>query len=969
MKRRQTVVFAFLVLCLTFVAGQVRLVNSSTLPPRRAQEINQQCGYNCQMNIAPGSPTENDMIQVTVSGEWSNSCTPSYQSYQVVGNLIRVDAVVTGGPICLDVITPWYFSVDIGPLPGGFYRVDLYITDAPHQVPATLCATQSLVVLSSSTVLITAVYYDTYLTGDPDEAFRLMNVSASAIDLTDWTVTDGEGTVTLAGTLDAGEAIWIAREADDFASEFGFPPDYEYGADTDPTVPNLALTGNLTLANTGDQLVLKDDASALVDSVVYEGGSTTGTDWSGTGVEPYGQGYFDIEGQVLYRKLDQAAGLPIADTDTAADWAQCTDDDIDGKRVMYPGWDLERYFFPATFTETAVITYAVAPDNLYETVLAEIDEATESLYYEGYTFDNAHLADAIVARMTANPGMTVTVLLEGEPTEGIDDQEKWVCQQIENAGGQVYFMYNDDAAGVHDRYDMQRGKWMVIDEEVLLTGSENLDYSSMPADDKSDGTSGNRGVWLITDAPGAVTHALDVFRHDLDPAHHRDLFRWTAGDPAYGAPPAGFTPDYTSGGTAYAVQFPTPFVANGTFAFEMVQSPENSLRDVDSLLGMVARAGSGDTVLVEQLCEYPFWGPADSNPADDPNPRLEAYIAAARRGARVRLLLDSAYDDPGDARSNTATCAYVNGIATSESLDLSCLLGNPTGTGIHNKMVLVWDGGQGYVHTGSINGSENSSKNNRELAVQVRSAQAYNYLAGVFWHDWPDTEQQSVYLPVILRKHTGMDVGDLIRSFPAPTGTQPNGLAWDGSFLWMSSYMREGGIYKLDPLDGSVLSVCTPSVAQYDGYGGLTFDGTNLWQADSYGGEIYKLRTLDCSVISSIPSPDRYPSDLAWDGKHLWVCGYPSQRMYKLDSSDGSIVAEFDIPRGVGQAQTAGLAHDGAYLWLSGASEIFKIDPSNGQVVSSIPASVSRPDSLAWDGQYMWISSFDEAVIQLIYVR
>ena len=40
--------------------------------------------------------------------------------------------------------------------------------------------------------------------------------------------------------------------------------------------------------------------------------------------------------------------------------------------------------------------------------------------------------------------MNVTILLEGEPVGGIEDQEKWICQQIENAGGQVYFMYNDE---------------------------------------------------------------------------------------------------------------------------------------------------------------------------------------------------------------------------------------------------------------------------------------------------------------------------------------------------------------------------------------------------------------------------------------------------------------------------------------------------------------------------------------------
>ena len=92
-------------------------------------------------------------------------------------------------------------------------------------------------------------------------------------------------------------------------------------------------------------------------------------------------------------------------------------------------------------------------------------------------------------------------------------------------------------------------------------------------------------------------------------------------------------------------------------------------------------------------------------------------------------MLDSVFDDPGDVRGNTATCAYVNGIASSEGLDLACKLGNPTGNGIHNKMVLVLDDGQGYVHTGSINGSENSSKNNREFAVQVQSRAAYDYLS------------------------------------------------------------------------------------------------------------------------------------------------------------------------------------------------------------------------------------------------
>jgi hypothetical protein len=46
--------------------------------------------------------------------------------------------------------------------------------------------------------------------------------------------------------------------------------------------------------------------------------------------------------------------------------------------------------------------------------LAEINQATAGIYDQGYTFKNAHLADAIVARMTAVPTMTVTLLLDAD---------------------------------------------------------------------------------------------------------------------------------------------------------------------------------------------------------------------------------------------------------------------------------------------------------------------------------------------------------------------------------------------------------------------------------------------------------------------------------------------------------------------------------------------------------------------------
>lgn len=354
--------------------------------------------------------------------------------------------------------------------------------------------------------------------------------------------------------------------------------------------------------------------------------------------------------------------------------------------------------------------------------------------------------------MTAvNRGVAVTVLLEGAPPGGLPAQEKYNCQRLEAAGGQCWFMISDDANDVFDRYRFIHAKFMLIDGQRVVIGSENLSPNSLPYDDKSDGTWGRRGVLLSTDAAGVVSHVQSIFDDDFDVAHHVDLRRWLITDTVYGPPPVGFVPVTQTGGITYAVHFPEPFVLADEFAFEVVQSPENSLRDVDGLLGLIGRAGMGDQLWVQQLEERPYWGASSSNANSDPNPRLEAYIAAARRGAQVQILLDQFFDDPNSPTSNKATCDYVENIALSENLALACVRGNPTGLGIHNKMVLARIDGRGYVHIGSINGTELSNKGNREVALQIQSDDALALLTEMFNQDWP----YAVYLPLVFNNYRG----------------------------------------------------------------------------------------------------------------------------------------------------------------------------------------------------------------------
>jgi uncharacterized repeat protein (TIGR01451 family) len=616
-----------------------------------------------------------------------------------------------------------------------------------HDVVVTLVGDEP----PTSLVLIEGLYYDGHADYDYDEAFRLRNLSSQPVDLTGWSVTDRAdraGADFPPGTsLAPGQGIWCTRKAIAFAEQYGFKADFETD-ETDPDVPEMGGSWP-TFANDGGACLLRDAKGALVDALVYTGGDTTIPGWQGPSVKPWSpNNYFGAKGQILYRKRDQLTGLPLYDTDSAADWAQDPTDQVYGRKVQYPGWDLDAFFQTTRITETAVLTVAVGPDHLLETVLTHIEHAQESIRIQGYTFESAALAQALLERLAA--GVEVTLLLEGTPAGGMEPAQRWICNQIRYAGGQVYFMYENL---VPPRYRFQHAKIILIDDRLALIGSENLNPSGMPADDKSDGTAGRRGVYLITDAPGVVDHIQALLAVDIDPPpNHFDLV--TCDDlPALcsGTPPLA-EPNWTS----YTVAFSEPLTVQGEFAFEVIQSPENSLRTVDSLLGLVGQAGSGDMILVEQLYEYLLWGPGDGappggDPETDPNLRLEAYIEAARRGATVRILLNS-FTFADYENENLATVAYLRSTARAEGLDLQARLGNPTYLGVHNKMVLARIDGRGYVHVGSINGSEVSSKVNREVALQVQSDEAYQYLQDVFHYDWLHSPLLT-FLPLVIKKH------------------------------------------------------------------------------------------------------------------------------------------------------------------------------------------------------------------------
>ncbi|MGQ9710656.1 MAG: phospholipase D-like domain-containing protein, partial [Anaerolineae bacterium] len=569
------------------------------------------------------------------------------------------------------------------------------------------------------------------------EAAAIINLAPYTVPLAGWCLDDAPSSASrvcfpAGAEIGPGRILWLAQNGDGFYPVWGFDADW---ADSAAERPVPLLLGSWPGFTDRGEAAYLLTGTVVVDALAYGSGSAT-QGWFGPAVPyPY-PGY--SAGQVLYRKLDPATGLPVPDTDRAADWAQDPADPLLGRKLRYPGWDLEDLFFPAEITATAGVTLAVAPEGSLSLTLQTVAQARQSLRIEGYTLESVPVYEAIRERIRA--GVVVTVLLESQPIGGISSDEKWIVQRLHNPPTSTVYFIGKTAA----RYRFQHAKFILVDNRLALISSDNFTERSMPSDPVVNGTMGHRGFLLVTDSPGVVARLAEVFRRDADPTH-ADIAPYTD---AY-APPAGYVPLPPPDWTTYTAPF-SQILATTATTLTVLHGPEHLLRPDDGLLGLLGRVGDGDTVAVMQLSEPVTW---TNNIGDaGANPRIQALVAAARRGASVRILLDEQYD-VGD---NFTTCLYLNDLARAEGLDLTCRLGNVTGLGIHAKTFFVQVGDEKWVHIGSVNGTETSNKINREVALQFASADAYDFWMTVFDNDWARAHAPLVfpiYLPLVFRDY------------------------------------------------------------------------------------------------------------------------------------------------------------------------------------------------------------------------
>ncbi len=95
------------------------------------------------------------------------------------------------------------------------------------------------------------------------------------------------------------------------------------------------------------------------------------------------------------------------------------------------------------------------------------------------------------------------------------------------------------------------------------------------------------------------------------------------------------------------------------------------------------------------------------------------------------------------------------------------------------------------------------------------------------------------------------------------------------------------------------------------------------------------------------------------DGHRVWAATGP--RLVAFDPESGQLARTLE------RAADAGTAFDGKYLYQIAEARIDKIDPTTGDVVSSIPAPGNGSDSgLAWAEGSLWVGQYRDRKIHQI---
>ena len=515
-----------------------------------------------------------------------------------------------------------------------------------------------------------------------DEFVEIGNPRPEPVDMSGWSLTDGEATATfpLDSILPGGGRLLVARNATSYAEDTLMVADFAFEAGAarrmEGQVPRLA--------DAGDEVLLRDPNGRLVDVYAWGSSSYEGLGWVGRPAERMGRGEIAVRRSGAYETW--------IDRDTAEDW-----EDLRHERLG------QSAFFPTEMTLRGRTTAVRSPDEGDVPLLRFLSSAESTIEVAVYTFTSERIASVLAA--AAERGVQVRVLLDGAPVGGIEDAEHRVVGGLLAAGVEVRWLAG--GPDIVKRYRYLHAKYAVVDARAAWIGSENFGDAGFPEERR-----GNRGWSVIAEDEGVASALRIVFEADFDVRRRDSIAATETMQQRLPLPPPVAE---RSSAEVTSVQ-----------AGRLVLAPDTAL-DTDGILGLFGSATHRLSIEAFYLDEVWRGGP---------NPFLEAAFAAAHRGVSVRILLDGSWASvEADAGTNDDVMARINGRARNESVSLEARLLEPRGPieRLHNKGAVV-DGRA--VLVSSMNLALGSATENREVGLIVEDPSLAATFEAAFDADW-----------------------------------------------------------------------------------------------------------------------------------------------------------------------------------------------------------------------------------------
>lgn len=197
---------------------------------------------------------------------------------------------------------------------------------------------------------------------------------------------------------------------------------------------------------------------------------------------------------------------------------------------------------------------------------------------------------------------------------------------------------------------------------------------------------------------------------------------------------------------------------------------------------------------------------------------------------------------------------------------------------------------------------------------------------------------------------------------PVAPGGSVQGLAFDGTNLWLAAAGTDDYIAKIDTT-GGVLSLlqsipAPPPPSSTGTVRDMAFDGTDLWVPNDGSDAIYRMSMDEGTVLETIAAPGLEIRGTTWADGHLYGNDKDTDWVYVWDAGSSTWSQAFETPLPPGGTTSnrwfTGMTWDGVNFWMCNSTTefdfIFQVAP-DGTVLQTIkvpgPASAA-PSGLAF---------------------